>query len=536
VFYNDSASLFATKFDAITGAIDPAFAPLEATGGNGDQGLLVMPDGLLVGGDISYIGNTRVGPLAKLNLATGALLGSFATNMTMPGYLSAVNALSTGKIMIGGNFTAIDGVPITNLARLNADGTFDPSFNSGLNGFVTNIHELGSSLFVGGFLPTANPLQIQFLTRFNAATGARDPAWSVQTDGRVRGAVLDAATNSLYIIGGFYKVNNVVRPCVAKIDATTGVLDPLWAPPLNSLGNGLNCGRAIALNGNKVYIGFFNSPGSGGSPRILVNGQPRFLARVDKATGAVDNSWDPNPNGPVNALRDTGSQIYVSGGFNSIGGVSTRIARINATTGAVDPTFANSLQGLPASPQNIHVQAGSVFLAGTTAGSNSEMSRNFIWKLQADASRDFTWTPVFDEVSFDNIFGASVSTYSTDKLLVAGGFQRVSGLPRSALAAFSALNQVSLTLNMRGRGTVVLQTPQSSTSCIDCASGSYPYAFDSGTTVTLTAVPSATSVFAGWVGATGSATCTGTGACVVPLSSASTVNAVFRQNRNFSQQ
>ena len=37
-----------------------------------------------------------------------------------------------GKIMIGGNFTSFNGTSRYHIARLNADGTLDNSFNPGL--------------------------------------------------------------------------------------------------------------------------------------------------------------------------------------------------------------------------------------------------------------------------------------------------------------------------------------------------------------------------------------------------------------------
>ena len=46
--------------------------------------------------------------------------------------------------------------------------------------------------------------------------------------------------------------------------------------------------------------------------------------------------------------------------------------------------------------------------------------------------------------------------------------------------------------------------------------------YSSGTNVTLTATPQVGSSFAGWTGA-----CTGTGSCVIPMTSAKSVTATF---------
>ncbi len=544
IFYSDATSALITKYDANTGAIDPAFAPAEALGGNGDQGMVVLPDGILVGGAISSIGSVKTGPIAKLNATTGAVLSNFSTNMLTPGYLSFAHQLTNGKIMIGGFFSSVNGFAINNLARLNSDGSVDTTWTAGVPGFVASIRELGGSLYLSGFQPTATPAQIEFFTKLDLATGARDPAFNLPLDGQVRGAVLDSNTNSLYLIGGFSRVNSVNRPCVAKVNAATGALDSAWNPPIaNANGLGLTCGRAIALNNGYVYLGFFSQTLAGGSPRLLVNNQPRFLGRVSPVTGVPDPNWDPNPNGQVTSLRDTGTQIYFAGGFNSIGGLSsTRIARINPATGIFDTTYTNLLSGLPGGAANMRVQSGNVFISGIGAGSGSNKDSNtakpFVWKLLPNAQIDTAWIPDFSESDSDNDFTMSLSDYSTDKILVGGAFDRVNGQKRIALAAFSVATQQTLALTIRGRGTVTMQSSGAlaASACADCTAGTYPFSFDSGATVTLTGVSTATSQFVGWSGGTGAASCTGTGACVVSLTSASSINAVFRQVRGFSEQ
>ena len=44
-----------------------------------------------------------------------------------------------GKILVGGDFTTLGGQTRTNIARLNADGTLDSTFNSGANGVVISL-------------------------------------------------------------------------------------------------------------------------------------------------------------------------------------------------------------------------------------------------------------------------------------------------------------------------------------------------------------------------------------------------------------
>jgi hypothetical protein len=88
---------------------------------------------------------------------------------------------------------------------------------------------------------------------------------------------------------------------------------------------------------------------------------------------------------------------------------------------------------------------------------------------------------------------------------------------KTVTATFTS-NNFTLTVTKAGTGS---GTVTSSPAGIDCGtecSGIYA----DGTRVTLTAVPSASSSFAGWSGA-----CTGTGACVVNVTNAATVTATF---------
>src|SRR5262245_14496953 len=59
-----------------------------------------------------------------------------------------------GKILIGGDFSAVNGIPRNRIARLNSDGTLDTSFNAnGFDGRVRSVTILegGAILVTGDF-------------------------------------------------------------------------------------------------------------------------------------------------------------------------------------------------------------------------------------------------------------------------------------------------------------------------------------------------------------------------------------------------
>src|SRR5437899_12274967 len=80
-----------------------------------------------------------VGLLASLTLqaipcraAPGDVDLSFDPGSGVDGAVYAIAMAADGKVLIGGEFTTVKGLVRNNLARLNADGSGDPTFNAAL--------------------------------------------------------------------------------------------------------------------------------------------------------------------------------------------------------------------------------------------------------------------------------------------------------------------------------------------------------------------------------------------------------------------
>jgi hypothetical protein len=73
-----------------------------------------------------------------------------------------------GKVIIGGNFLHVNGISRKYLARLNANGSLDPSFNSanGLDGAVlTMALQPDGRLLVGGYFASVNGIARNYIAR-----------------------------------------------------------------------------------------------------------------------------------------------------------------------------------------------------------------------------------------------------------------------------------------------------------------------------------------------------------------------------------
>jgi uncharacterized delta-60 repeat protein len=165
------------------GSADGTFAPVEITQTlNGSvRDFEIQPDGkILVGGGFSTTGGTNRNGIARLN-ANGTLDTTFDPGTGADGDVLAVALQPNGKILIGGAFAHFNGVLRNRIARLNPDGTIDSSFNPAADGVVSSLllQPDGKILLAGDFL-TVNGVLRPYVARLlgDAALPSLTVAWS----------------------------------------------------------------------------------------------------------------------------------------------------------------------------------------------------------------------------------------------------------------------------------------------------------------------------------------------------------------------
>lgn len=125
--------------------------------GNGPNGrvykVIVMPDGkIAIGGTFTMFNGRYRGYMAMLN-SDGSLAQGLGELYGVNTFVFAMALQSDGKILVGGDFAKAEWEDRTKLARFNADGTLDASFNpgNGPNGRVYHLRQLADGrIFVGG--------------------------------------------------------------------------------------------------------------------------------------------------------------------------------------------------------------------------------------------------------------------------------------------------------------------------------------------------------------------------------------------------
>ena len=222
----------------------------------------------------------------------------------------AVAVQTDGKALIGGDFTAVNTINRSRIARMNFDGSLDTSFNPGVgaNDFVAAI----------GAYPAVTNTVVTF-----------------DTNGVPTGTNLVVGTNNgkILLAGGFSSYNGTARNFIARVD-TNGVLDTTFNPGIgaNAPIRGMFLYTSGAFNGRAIIVGDFTS----------YNGTNRnHVARVG-VDGNLDVSFNPGTgaNGPIYAVRvQKDGKVVVGGDFTTFNGVPrNRIARLTAS-GALDLSF-----------------------------------------------------------------------------------------------------------------------------------------------------------------------------------------------------
>ncbi len=119
---NSSLSMVKFKMD---GTVDRTFSS-EVDGSV--LKFIVQPDGkIIIGGIFRKIGTKQWLNIARLN-PDGSVDSTFYTPGSNNDYICAIALLPTGKILIGGSFSKINGQKRERIARLNPDGTLDQNF------------------------------------------------------------------------------------------------------------------------------------------------------------------------------------------------------------------------------------------------------------------------------------------------------------------------------------------------------------------------------------------------------------------------
>lgn len=327
-----------TKVDA-TGKLDTSFAAAGGTTGTPVYDLALQPDGKIIAvGDFTAMNGVARNRIARLN-ADGSLDTSFDPGTGADGRIYAVLLQPDGKILVGGQFTQFNGTAREYLARLNADGSIDTSFvgpdfamTSGWSVESLALQADGKLLVGGSFYFSGGATLKAGLCRL-AANGALDSTF----DGIAQGAHAYGSTSSL----------RSIRVVAVQPD-----------------------GR-ILIGG--AFTAYNNTARDG-------------IARLT-STGALDGTFAPTTDGTTNtiALLPDG-RVLLGGTFTTVNGAAASRLALLSSTGVTDSTFA-AAGGYAGSVRDLALlPTGRVLLGGDFSSLQGATPNRPLWRFAGPMS------------------------------------------------------------------------------------------------------------------------------------------------------
>jgi uncharacterized delta-60 repeat protein len=375
------------------------------------------------GNNISISGSGFVDSLASADLDPSFVVGSGAQNI-----VRAIAIANDGKVIIGGQFASYQGNNSRRIARLNPDGSYDSSFvvGNGFNGTVWTVAiQNDGKVIVGGEFNNYNSPNRSKIARLNA-DGSLDTTFDPL--GGANKAVRSVAIQSdgkIVVVGEFTTFNSQSYPRIVRLNPD-GSIDTSFV-----VGSGLgNSAWDVGIqNDGKIIVGGILTSYQGFTSNKIV--------RIN-TNGSYDGSFNIGNgfDGNVTSLEIMSSgKIVVGGYFGSFNGFGlNKIARLNAD-GSRDISFDALGSGPASNVEDVSVQTdGKIIAVGSFYNVNGNVSPNIV-RLNLNGSYDSSfdvkttpWNGGFDNTAF------VTKIQSDGKILVGGRFTSYKGQSSLRLA------------------------------------------------------------------------------------------------------
>jgi uncharacterized delta-60 repeat protein len=202
--------------------VDGSFLPTNTINGSVLAVAVQTNNAVIIGGSFSQ--GTFPSWNARLN-ADGTTDNSFSSFPN--GAVNAIAIQADGKIVIGGAFTTVNGANRFRIARLNTDGSLDNTFQNGLTGASSTVRcvqiQTDGKILIGGDFTTVNNMSRSYVARLNSDgsldTGFVNSAVGVVGANNSVYAVIQQPNNSVVIGGAFTTYSSTSISHVARLYA-----------------------------------------------------------------------------------------------------------------------------------------------------------------------------------------------------------------------------------------------------------------------------------------------------------------------------
>jgi uncharacterized delta-60 repeat protein len=361
------------------GGLDPTFN--GSLSGVSPSKIAVQSDGKILLNNILSFSTINV---RRLN-SDGSVDNSFVDNLPTGDVISSLTLQTDGKIIVTGGLTISPFSSDVCLARLNSNGTVDPTFNLSL----------------------------------------QSPDWAsepcIQLDGKI-------------IVCGFYEYyQDYLKSNICRIQ-TDGNLDHTFNPMTGTSGPVYDI---VVSNNDYIWIGgnfdFCDNIPIGGVARLKPNGD-------------IDTSFHPSPGtfGLVYALAEQpDGKLLVGGWYTSFNGVATDCVVRLMPDGSLDPNFLirNGIGNQYI--KSIVVQPDGKILVGGGFYQNSAYQSNRITRLNPDGTTDATFVV---NLGFNGIV-TDIKLLSNGQIMVAGDFTNYAGSIANRIVRLNSNGSIDATFN-----------------------------------------------------------------------------------------
>jgi hypothetical protein len=388
------------------------------------RAIKVSGSSVYIGGQFTNAGGNNANDY--LTRWTGSAFVPPGSETTGPlnGTVSAV-VVSGTEVYVGGSFTNAGNVPGADyIARWNGttwSGLLSGTF--GIGNTVNTIAISGTDVLVGGFFFNAGGVPgADYIARWDGANNTWNLVGGV---GAINGFVNTIALSGaeVYVGGAFINAGGVTgADYIARWNGTT------WSGLLSGTFGISNTVTTIAISGTEVYVGgfFFNAGGVPGA---------NYIARWNSANSTWNRLGAPNAiNNSVTTIAISGTEVYVGGDFTDAGGVpgANYIARWNSANNTWN--LVGAANAVNSTVQAIKVSGSDVYIGGdfTNAGGNSAADYLVRWD-------GVQWTALVSGTA--GVFGPvyALAVPSSDDVYAGGAFLNTGNNPFADYIARYAL-------------------------------------------------------------------------------------------------
>ena len=464
------------------GTLDDTFADGVSGPDHTVHSVVLQTDGrIVIGGRFSNVNGTPRGRVARLH-PDGSVDTTFGDDLPLVegSRVEEILVQPDGKILVGGQFDAVNGEPRNHLARLASDGHLDFSFAAGLSGPNATVETIAlqeeGEIIVGGSFTAIHDEPRNRLARLHP-DGALDTTFEtagIHPNNTVRSAkVLD--DGRIFIAGHFswraaiLHGGELIRPPTDVLLTNTSVAEHQpegtivgFLSAINpeetethtftlSPGEGSEDNDLFVVSGNvlKTSAGFDHQAQESLIIRVRATDSAGLFAKTTFTItvtpvggGLVVSTFDPaSPiQGPIRAVaRQPDGKWIIGGEFEEVGGEVRRgVARL-LPDGALDVPFLDGLSGVSGDVYAAAVQQDGKILIGGDFHSVNGVTRGSFARLNADGSLDESFGYESEGANGDGPVSVNaIVLLDSGKILLGGRFTLFDGEPRNGIVRLNS--------------------------------------------------------------------------------------------------